>query len=134
MTTYTYQTIDPPGSTYTIANSINSSGQIVGSDSSGGFLDNNGIYTILIGSASDINSSGQIVGTDGTAGFLYSGGTYTTIVPPGINHVNGPLYINKTGQIVGNYLDGNGVYHGFLYSHGTYTTLNYPGAADTYAL
>ena len=30
MTTYTYQTIDPPGSTYTIAQSINSDGQIVG--------------------------------------------------------------------------------------------------------
>ena len=30
MTTYTYTTIDPPGSTYTIANSINDEGQIVG--------------------------------------------------------------------------------------------------------
>jgi hypothetical protein len=28
MTTYTYQTIDPPGSTYTIARSINSKGEI----------------------------------------------------------------------------------------------------------
>src|SRR5262249_32320415 len=48
-TTYTYQTIDPPGSTYTIANSINSNGQIVGLyyDSNHvehGFLDNNAIY------------------------------------------------------------------------------------------
>ena len=52
MTTYTYQTIDPPGSTYTIANSINSNGQIVGLyyDSNHvehGFLDNNGVYTTI---------------------------------------------------------------------------------------
>ena len=82
MTTYTYQTIDPPGSTYTIAQSINSNGQIVGFyyDSqltSGqiehGFLDNNGIYTTIdppgsiYTDATDINSLGQIVGVYNTA-------------------------------------------------------------------
>ena len=150
MTTYTYQTIDPPGSTYTIAESINSNGQIVGfyQDSNNvehGFLDNNGIYTTIDppGSvetnATDINSGGQIVGVyqiasgvGGTLGFLDSKGTYTTIAPPG--NINGNLYINKAGQIVGTYRDSNGVDHGFLYSHGAYTTLNYPGALDTAAL
>jgi hypothetical protein len=64
MTTYTYQTIDPPGSTYTVAESINTSGEIVGyyQDSSGqcGFLDNNGIYTTidLPGSSGAIASGG----------------------------------------------------------------------------
>ena len=52
MTTYTYTTIDPPGSTYSVAESINNKGQIVG------------FYQ---------NSSGQ------EFGFLYSGGTYTTL-------------------------------------------------------
>jgi uncharacterized membrane protein len=115
MTTYTYQTIDPPSSTYTIAQSINSNGQIVGLyyDSNRvehGFLDNNGVYTTIdpLGSveanATDINSLGQIVGVYNIAGvgglgFLYSHGTYTTIHPPG--SINGYLYINKTGQIVG---------------------------------
>jgi len=50
MATYTYQTIDPPGSTYTVAQSINDNGEIVGSYSgqtSSGFLDNNGVYTTI---------------------------------------------------------------------------------------
>ena len=149
MTTYTYQTIDPPGSTYTIANSINSNGEIVGfyQDSNRvehGFLDNNGIYTTIDppGSvetvADSINAGGQIigfyfVGNTGQQGFLFSHGTYTTINPPGSN-LTDPLSINKTGQIVGYYRDVNGVDHGFLYGHGTYTSLNFPGALDTQAL
>ena len=52
-----YQTIDPPGSTYTIARSINDNGQIVGF-----YLDRPG-------------------GTE--HGFLYNKGIYTTIDPPG---------------------------------------------------
>jgi hypothetical protein len=73
MTTYTYQTIDPPGSTHAIADSINDKGQIVGvyEDSNhvgDGFLDTNGIYTTIDPSGSvftglsGINSDGQIVG------------------------------------------------------------------------
>jgi probable HAF family extracellular repeat protein len=90
-----YQTIDPPGSTYTIARSINDNGQIVGSyqDSNHaghGFLYNNGIYTSLSGAATDINSLGQIVGTS-IGGFLYSHGTYTSINPPG-RHQRGPIH------------------------------------------
>jgi len=53
--TYTYNTIDPPGSTYTIANSINNKGQIVGL-----YNDNNRVEH----------------------GFIYDKGTYTTIDPP----------------------------------------------------
>jgi probable HAF family extracellular repeat protein len=149
MTTYTYQTIDPPGSTYTIAESINSNGQIVGfyQDSNHvqhGFLDSNGVYTTIDPPDSvetvavGINSGGQIIGYYWTAsgpqlGFLDSKGTYTTIDPPGSATVT-PESINKTGQVVGVYRDRNGVDHGFSYSHGAYTTLNYPGALDTYAL
>jgi len=141
MTTYTYQTIDPPGSTYTIADSINSNGQIVGfyQDSNHiqhGFLDNNGIYTTidppnsLATSVNDINSRGQIIGyfdDPAPIGFLYSGGSYTTIDPPGSATVT-PESINTAGQIVGVYRDGNSVDHGFLYSHGAYTTLDFANA------
>jgi ELWxxDGT repeat protein/probable HAF family extracellular repeat protein len=157
MTTYTYQTIDPPGSTNTVADSINDNGQIVGSYSVGGqtssgFLDNNGTYTTIdppgsVGAgATDINSLGQIVGTyqiagGPTLGFLYSHGTYTTIDPPGsltgyhFITINGNLSINKTGQIVGTYRDNStAVDHGFLYSAGKYTALNFPGASSTQAL
>jgi probable HAF family extracellular repeat protein len=134
MATYTYQTIDFPGSTNTVTQSINSSGQIVGSYSSDGgqtghaFLDNNGVYTTIDppgstgAGASDINSLGQIVGTyqiagGGTLGFVYSHGTYTTFDPLSSNsdYINGPLYINKTGEIIGTIRDTTtAVDHGFL--------------------
>jgi probable HAF family extracellular repeat protein len=88
----TYTTINPPGSRYTIASSINDLGQIVGfyQDSNGqehGFLDSGGTYITIdpLGSietiADSINASGQIVGwyfgSSGThqQGFLDSGGT-----------------------------------------------------------
>jgi probable HAF family extracellular repeat protein len=52
VTTYTYELIDPPGSTYTLADSINDKGQIVGLYQNGsgkqyGFLDSNGSYTTI---------------------------------------------------------------------------------------
>jgi probable HAF family extracellular repeat protein len=34
--------------------------------------------------------------------------------------------VNDAGQIVGQFIDGAGVYHGFLYSGGTYTTIDDP--------
>jgi probable HAF family extracellular repeat protein len=79
-TALSYETIDPPGSTYTFAEGINKQGQIVG------FFQ---------------NSNGQ------EYGFLDSGGTYTTIEFPGsVGTV--PRAINDKGQIVGNYGDGSG--------------------------
>jgi probable HAF family extracellular repeat protein len=74
MTTYRYKTIDPTGSIYSVSESINSQGQIVGfyQDSNGqehGFLDSHGIYTTIDPPGSTqaiaraINAEGQIVGT-----------------------------------------------------------------------
>jgi len=72
MRTYKYATIAPPDSAYTIAESINNSGEIVGfyQDSAGqhGFVYDHGVYTTIDppGSVSTIansfNASGQIVG------------------------------------------------------------------------
>ncbi|HEY7242627.1 MAG TPA: Ig-like domain-containing protein [Xanthobacteraceae bacterium] len=42
-----------------------------------------------------------------------------------------PFDINDSGQIVGNYVDSNGVLHGFLYSNGTYTSITDPSARTT---
>ena len=108
-----YQTIDPPGTTYTIAQGINANGQIVGfyedsNHTEHGFLDSKGIYTTIDPPdsvetiADNINSQGQIigyyfVGAGPQQGFVYSHGTYTTIAPPG--SINGNLYINKVGEI-----------------------------------
>ncbi len=145
---YTYQTINPPGSTYSIAENINDNGQIVGlyQDSNGrqhGFLDSGGVYTTIDPPGSietiaawAINNSGQIIGwydnSSGQEGFLDSDGTYTAIDPPDSNST-APISINASGQIVGTYRDGNGAYHSFLYSGGAYTILDVPGAIDTYA-
>ena len=72
-TALSYETIDPPGSTYSLAEGINDQGQIVG------FFQ---------------NSNGQ------EYGFLDSGGTYTTIEFPGSVETV-PRAINDKGQIVG---------------------------------
>ena len=104
--------MDPPGSTYTSASSINAAGQIVGfhQDSNGvehGFLDSGGTYTTIDPQAAwetiadSINAKGQIVGNlleggTGGKGFLYSNGTYTTIDPPGSNQRLDPLSINAS--------------------------------------
>jgi probable HAF family extracellular repeat protein len=42
-----------------------------------------------------------------------------------------PFGINVSGEIVGNYVDSNGVLHGFLYSNGTYTSITDPSARTT---
>jgi probable HAF family extracellular repeat protein len=96
MTTYTYTTIDPPGSTYTIANSINAKGQIVGFYEGG--------------------SNGSITSEHA---FLYNGGggIYTTIDPPGSLGNPTADSINNAGQIVGYYPFAGGTEHGFLATH-----------------
>jgi uncharacterized membrane protein len=59
-------------------------------------------------------------------GFLYSGGSYTTLDDPLGTLGTGAWGINDAGQIVGDYIDGNGAFHGFFYSGGSYTTLDDP--------
>jgi hypothetical protein len=80
-TTYTYTTIVPPGSDYTIASSINDKGQIVGL-----YQDSNGEH-----------------------GFLEDHGTYTTIDPPGSIETVAEA-INNKGQIIGFYFDRSGTH------------------------
>jgi probable HAF family extracellular repeat protein len=90
-----YTSIDYPGSTYTIANSINDSGQIVGT------------Y---------VNGSGPILTNHG---FLWSGGVYTSLDYPGaeLTEANG---ISADGAVVGDYVDPTKkLYHAFLLVGGT---------------
>jgi YVTN family beta-propeller protein len=44
-----------------------------------------------------------------------------------------PETINNVGQVVGSYIDSEGVTHGFLLSAGVFTSVDYPGAIGTSA-
>ncbi len=148
--TFSFTTIDVPGSLGTVAQDINNSGAIVGVFSASppaavrqGFLLSGGSFTPLIvpgaprTAAANINDPGQIVGFfRDTAvvnhGFLLSGGGFTTIDPAGAtaSFANG---INDSSGIVGQYTDAAGIDHGFLLSGGTFTTIDIPGATSTSA-
>jgi hypothetical protein len=115
---------------------INNVGQIVGEylGANGSpnqpFLFSNGTFTNLpipagavAFSPKGINDAGQIVGlTYGNGfynqqGFTYIGGTYTPFNDPlanGPNQFTVPMAINDLGQIVGEYIDSNGVVQAFL--------------------
>jgi probable HAF family extracellular repeat protein len=140
----------PGGTKATWASGINSLGQISGTyeDSNGnkhGFVLNGSTYyriddpsTVVGGGTSGggINEKGEIVGfydsKDGGRGFLLNGSTFTTISfsDSVSTYARG---LNKSGQIVGDYVDSAGTDHGFLYSDGRYTTLDPPGATWTEA-
>src|SRR5262249_6402908 len=59
-------------------------------------------------------------------GFLDTRGAFTTLDDPLGARGTFALGINEPGQVVGYYLDANGVQHGFLFSGGAYTTIDDP--------
>jgi probable HAF family extracellular repeat protein len=65
------------------------------------------------------------------AGIQLAANTYTTLTDPLGTNGTVPFDINDSGQIVGNYVDSNGVLHGFLYSNGAYTSITDPSARTT---
>src|ERR1700684_566480 len=71
-----------------------------------------------------VNAGDAVVGygtaTSGaTVGFLYSGGKYTVINWKGSDNFTRALGINDSNEVVGDWLDSNGVtYHGFTYVKG----------------
>ena len=97
-------TIDPPGSTLTIANAINPAGKITG------------VYR----------------DASGYHGFLRaSDGSFTTFDVPGAYSTEG-FTINPAGVIAGAVLDSHFVIHGFVRAlDGTLTTFDAPGATST---
>ena len=135
LTSETYRGVNIPGALEQLASGVNHSGQIVGyySGTSGavhGYLYSGGKFTTIdvpFSVAKDtacygINNSGEIVGlwddAATTHGFLLSGGQYTTLDDPNAGTASGQgsqaFGVNDFGQIVGPYMDANGVYHGFL--------------------
>jgi hypothetical protein len=100
---YTWTTIDPPGSTMTVAFGITPNGYI----------------------------SGRYDGSDGKRhGFILIDGEYRTIDVPGsiFTHSNG---INPRGHISGLYFDAAGERHGFLLRDDEFTRIDVPGAIST---
>src|SRR5271166_3972117 len=81
----------------------------------------------------------EIVGGYGTGSFLaHVSGTKTvkeTYEAVNYPHAATPSDINDSGQIVGSYVDGSGVFHGFEFIDRKFTTLDVPfaGSKGTYA-
>ncbi|MBN2137509.1 MAG: thrombospondin type 3 repeat-containing protein [Sedimentisphaerales bacterium] len=101
--TYSYATIDYPGSASTLADGMNNSDWIVGTFQDGG----------------------------GTHGFFYDGlATFTALDYPGATRTYATA-LNDSGFIVGYYRDWKN--HAFLYDGDSYVSLDYPGANETCA-
>jgi hypothetical protein len=102
-TTYSYTTIDFPGSTQTQPYGINDSDQIVGAyNVNVGFLFSNGVYSTfasVAGLPTGINDSGQVVGISSLGTFLDTNGSVTILSVPGTNE-GGVPGINNLGQVV----------------------------------
>jgi probable HAF family extracellular repeat protein len=134
------------GSSVSVANAINGSGEIAGwnsYDSNANFDPQAFLYSngkmLNINSPSlfpsgteayGINNSGEVVGTGYLSSsnfhaFLYTGGKMIDIGPPGSLQASA-VAINNAGQIVGNYYLTSGGGGEFLYSNGKMTTLPVP--------
>jgi hypothetical protein len=75
-----------------------------------------------------INNEGEILGeASGNIYFIYDAGTFTTLALPAGYH---PVDMNDNGQIVGNYINGQGIIEGFLDSSGTLSYINFNGNSD----
>ena len=137
------------GGSFSFANGINDSGQVVGFSSTAGdatvgaFLYSGGVMTnlgSLGGSASEangINASGQVVGYSSEAGsatelaFLYSGGVMTNLGTLGGDN-SLPTGINDAGQIVGSSATADDpAGDAFLYSGGVMTDLGTLGGDNS---
>jgi probable HAF family extracellular repeat protein len=141
--TFGFTQIDFPGASSTFVNSINNSGQVVGTyrdsaDLAHGFLFSGGVFTQLDfpGSpetfANGINNAGAIVGWNGLASYKYVAGSFTTFnVVDSIRTI--AIGLNDQGDIVGGYDDSSNAGHGFLYQGGVFSSIDVPGALDTAA-
>ena len=136
---YTYITIEVPGSLSTEIYGINNDGHIVGLYNDAETVPHNFVYngidftTIQVpGTDLDqtivhgINDLGQIVGSywnnSKKYGFIYDGSTYTTVEVPG--SLGTEIYgINNDGHIVGLYNDAETVPHSFVYNGIDFTTI-----------
>jgi hypothetical protein len=146
-----FSTIDAPGTAFNQLLGLNDNGQNTGyssTDPAGAtlqraFVEKGGSFNYIDGflptgtlnnQATDINNEGVISGFYMTAsvtdGFLLNGTTLTTLRFPGSSFTQA-LGLNNEGQVVGDYVDGNGVMHGFLFDGMNYFSIDPPGSTAT---
>ena len=146
--TFKFTTENVPGAAETWIHGINNAGAVVGPYTDKAnvchsfILDGKKLTKLndpkgTCTQANNLNPNGPImvVGsyepTPGTPrGFLYKNGKFTDVPGPAgatFSIANG---INDKGDIVGVFIDNNGV-HGFLFSGGKYKTINVPGSVFT---
>ncbi|HEY7095985.1 MAG TPA: hypothetical protein VH437_04625 [Terriglobales bacterium] len=125
----TYFTIQPPGTKRVAAFGINDAGDVVGIASFRGFIFSHGEYRQGLNfpgadytESHDLNDSQKIVGFTIKAGVLkgfgFSRGEFIGLQFPHVAYTRA-WGINKRGEIVGLYVDGNGREHGFLRAGGS---------------
>src|SRR5262249_15082370 len=138
---FDYQAVDFPGSTVTIAEAINDSGELIGVYNppltrhgfvlSGGSFNSIDFPGATRSTAFGINNHGEIVGKYMTSpslmgpnhGYLMNRKGCITIDPPGsISTV--AFGINNLGQIVGKYMSVDNVSHAFFRDSGTFTSID----------
>jgi uncharacterized membrane protein len=146
-----FVSIDFPGSVSTVANGINTRGEIVGTylnvvsatDHHGFLLTDGKFRTIDVPAGTlgtdlfGINDGGAMVGEFFDAqnhghGFAGANGTFAQIDFPNASET-AAIGINDSGLIVGAYINPAGDQHGFLLSHGRLSTIDVPGALETVA-
>jgi len=135
--------IDFPGATFTIATSINASGEIVGRYQSTdglfhGFTLIDGTFTTIDYpggisiQAMAINDRGHVAGYyvdtgNRFHGFMLIDGSFTTFDPPdsiATGAAGSLIGINSRGEIAGRYTTSDGRTHGFVLKNGRYTTMD----------
>ncbi|WP_430390670.1 hypothetical protein [Dyella sp. 20L07] len=150
--TYSYQTLDYPGSSQTIFWGINDFGELAGQFAMNGgtahamvyrrgrfeLLDPAalGTYFSAAGGPNDLGATyGGYADASGTQhGFVLRGNHFETVDFPGHLNSNVDGY-NEFGTILGVYWDTDGAFHGILRrGHGWDTPFDVAGAAETYPL
>jgi uncharacterized membrane protein len=138
---FTYRTIAGDGVTNVFG--INDLGTTVGTDESGSFTENNGIFNPIqfpsdeYAYATAINDQGNLVGLkvdSNNSGFLDIGGAFTDLSIPSAPSLlyTHPNDVNASNAVAGYYdslLGGRNYFQGFLYAAGTYTTINDPNSS-----